>query len=156
MSMSDKFDAASRGIALMLDDYMKLQGWLPVSEYYDMQKKGIGLDWVLVITVDRDGFSGIPEVAEFCPCDKLKDGRKMAGWFSVDNQRVDNDFTKVAFFKCITNPLMDISSYIEEQKREVLEHCPEWKFDKDEFNAALFGNVEKKKEEYVEHLYKYL
>lgn len=156
MENNNKFDAASRGIALMLDDYMKLQGWLPVSEYYDMQKKKIGLDWVLVITVDRDGFSGIPDVAEFCSCDHMKDGKKMAGWYNIDNQRIDNDFTKVAFFKCISNPLMDISSYIKESKREVKSKIPEWEFDKDEFNAALFGNAEKKKDEYVEHLYKYL
>lgn len=156
MSMSDKFDAASRGIALMLDYYMKLQGWLPVSEYYDMVKKGVGLDWVLVLTVDRDGFSGLPDVAEFCPCDNLKDGKKMAGWYDVNNQRVDNDFTKVAYFKCFTNPLMDLGSYIEEQKREVLQKMPDWKFDKDEFNTALFDNAEDKKKEYVEYLYKYI
>lgn len=156
MNMSDKFDAASRGIALMLDEYMKLQGWLPVSEYYDMQKKGIGLDWVLVLTIDRDGFSGIPDVAEFCSCENMKDGKKMAGWYNVYNQRIDNDFTKVAFFKCVDNPLMNISSYVEEKKKEVLQKSPEWKFDIDEFNAALFGNASDKKDEYVEHLYKYL
>lgn len=154
--MENKFDAASRGIAYMLDYYMKLQGWLPASEYYDMQKKGIPLDWVLVITVDRYGFSGIPDVAEFRSCKNMRDGKKMAGWYNVQNQRIDNDFTKVAFFKSVDNPLMDISPYIEEEKRKVLQKSPDWEFDKDEFNAALFGNAEKMRNEYVEHLYKYL
>lgn len=154
--MENEFDAASRGIAYRLDYYMKLKGWLPVSEYYDMKKRGIGLDWVLVITVDADGFSGLPEMAEFLPCTNIDNGRKRAGWYNVDNQKIDNELTKVAYFKCVTNPLMDVQDYIEGACEEVKQKSPDWKFSKDEFNAALFGQAEKEKDEYVENLYKYL
>lgn len=48
------------GVANLFIERMKLEGWLPIKEYFKMEKLGIELDWVLVLTMENDGFIAIP------------------------------------------------------------------------------------------------
>ena len=129
------FDAKSVGMASLLDDYMKLRGWLPVSEYYKMLKKRIDLDWVMVLTVDGDGFSGLPRMAEW-----------HNGWYDSYGNKI---FSPVVYFKYVDNPLMHLDSYIDERTREVHKKDPDWEIDMDQFNIALYNKGIEEEKKYI-------
>lgn len=77
---------------------MKLEGWLPIKEYFKMKKLGIKLDWVLVLTMENDGFIAIPTVAEYSI--PHKDSGRKSDWYDSENKRLD-DYTNVIMFKPI-------------------------------------------------------
>ena len=54
------------GLASLFIERMKLEGWLPIKEYFKMKQLGIELDSVLVLTMENDGFIAIPTVVEYC------------------------------------------------------------------------------------------
>ena len=74
----------------------------------EMEKLGIELDWVLVLTMDNDGFIEIPMVAEYCV--PHKDSGRKPGWYKDDidnpNMRID-DWTNVIMFKLLDKPYID-------------------------------------------------
>lgn len=72
---------------------MKLEGWLPVKEYFSMKKLGIGLDWVIVLTMEHNGFIAIPTIAEYS-------FGSNPGWHDSNGQYLDN-WTNVIMFKPI-------------------------------------------------------
>ena len=72
---------------------MKLEGWLPVKEYFSMKKLGIELDWVIVLTMEHNGFIAIPTIAEY------RFGSN-PGWYDSNQQCLDN-WTNVIMFKPI-------------------------------------------------------
>lgn len=86
------------GIANLFIERMKLEGWLPIKEYFKMEKLGIELDWVLVLTIENDGFIAVPTVAEYCV--PHKDSRRKSGWYNSEDKRLD-DYTNVIMFKPI-------------------------------------------------------
>lgn len=96
------------GVANLFIERMKLEGWLPIKEYFKMEKLGIELDWVLVLTMENDGFIAIPMVAEYLVPHKYS-GRK-SGWYKDDidnpNRRID-DWTNVIMFKLLDKPYID-------------------------------------------------
>ena len=79
------------GLASNFINLMKLEGWLPVEDYFAMRNNGIELDWVMVLTMENDGFIAIPTVAEYGFGDN-------PGWYNSANQRLDN-WTNVIMFK---------------------------------------------------------
>ena len=81
------------GLASVFIGRMKLEGWLPITEYFKMQRLGIDLDWVMVLTMENDGFIAIPTIAEYRFGDK-------PGWYNSDSQRLD-DWTNIIMFKPI-------------------------------------------------------
>lgn len=86
------------GLASGFINLMKLEGWLPIEEYFTMINSGIELDWVMVLTMENDGFIAIPSIAEYCiphPDSGLK-----PGWYDSCNRRLD-DWTNVIIFKPI-------------------------------------------------------
>ena len=72
---------------------MKLEGWLPVKEYFSMKKLGIELDWVIVLTMEYNGFIAIPTIAEYS-------FGSNTGWHDSYGQYLD-DWTNVIMFKPI-------------------------------------------------------
>lgn len=72
---------------------MKLEGWLPVKEYFSMKKLGIELDWVIVLTMENNGFIAIPTIAEYS-------FGSNPGWHDSNEQYLDN-WTNVIMFKPI-------------------------------------------------------
>lgn len=96
------------GVANLFIEQMKLEGWMPIKEYFKMKKLGIELDWVLVLTMENDGFIAIPMVAEYCV--PHKDSGLKSGWYKdgIDNpnKRID-DWTNVIMFKLIDKPYID-------------------------------------------------
>ena len=72
---------------------MKLEGWLPVKEYFSMKKLGIELDWVIVLTMEYNGFIAIPTIAEY------RFGSN-SGWYDSNEQCLDS-WTNVIMFKPI-------------------------------------------------------
>ena len=97
-SMHEKIIGA--GVANLFIERMKLEGWLPIKEYFKMKKLGIELDWVLVLTMENDGFIAIPMVAEYRVLHK--DSGLISGWYKDEinnpNRRID-DWTNVIMFK---------------------------------------------------------
>lgn len=53
------------GLAGNFINLMKLEGWLPIEDYFAMRNNGIELDWVTVLTMENDGFIAIPSIAEY-------------------------------------------------------------------------------------------
>lgn len=97
------------GLANLFIERMKLEGWLPIKEYFNMKKLGIDLDWVLVLTMERDsGFIAIPTVAEYrIP---HKDSGLKSGWYKdeIDNPNIRiDDWTNVIMFKLLDKPYID-------------------------------------------------
>lgn len=86
------------GVSSLFIERMKLEGWLPIKEYFKMEKLGIELDWVLVLTMENDGFIAVPTVAEYCV--PHKDSRRKSGWYNSEDKRLD-DYTNVIMFKSI-------------------------------------------------------
>lgn len=90
------------GLSNVFLSQLQLNGWLPIEEYYKAKLQGIELDWVLVLTMEDNGFIGIPMVAEFCI---PSEGTSLKpGWYKDDIdhpfQRID-DWTNVIAFKLI-------------------------------------------------------
>mgnify|MGYP003491431559 FL=1 len=105
------------GLASLFIERMKLEGWLPIKEYFKMKKLGIELDWVLVLTMENDGFIAIPTVVEYrIP---HKDDKRKAGWYNSENKRLD-DYTNVIMFKPIEtkNTADDIRSELLDKYEE--------------------------------------
>ena len=76
------------GLASNFINLMKLEGWLPIEDYFIMRNNGIELDWVTVLTMENDGFIAIPTVAEYCiphPDSGLK-----PGWYNSEEKRIDD------------------------------------------------------------------
>lgn len=96
------------GASQLYINQMKLNGWLPIKEYFKMRKMGIELDWVLVLTMEDNGFQAIPMVAEYCV--PIEGVDMKPGWYKDDinnqNRRID-DWTNVIMFK-----LLDNSGYV--------------------------------------------
>ena len=96
------------GVANLFIERMKLEGWLPIKEYFKMKKLGIELDWVLVLTMENDGFIAIPMVAEYCV--PHKDSGRKSGWYKDEidnpNRRID-DWTNVIMFKLLDSVNVD-------------------------------------------------
>ena len=86
------------GLASNFINLMKLEGWLPIEDYFAMRNNGIELDWVTVLTMENDGFIAIPSIAEYCvphPDSGLK-----PGWYNSEEKRLD-DWTNAIMFKPI-------------------------------------------------------
>ena len=121
------------GLASLFIERMKLEGWLPIKEYFKMKKLGIELDWVLVLTMENDGFIAIPTVVEYCI--PHKDDKRKPGWYNSENKRLD-DYTNVIMFKPIEtkNTADDIRSELldEYEEEENIKNIPDFEdaFDK--------------------------
>lgn len=85
-------------IAKLFIERMKLEGWIPIKEYFKMRKLGIELDWVLVLTMENDGFIAISTVAEYSV--PHKDSGLKSGWYDSEDKRLDY-YTNVIMFKPI-------------------------------------------------------
>lgn len=118
------------GAANLFIERMKLEGWLPIKEYFKMEKLGIELDWVLVLTMENDGFIGIPMVAEYCV--PHKDSGLKPGWYKDDNpnRRID-DWTNVIMFKLLDKP------YIDEIRYSILDKYKESEGITDTYNLSF-------------------
>lgn len=127
------------GVAHLFIERMKLEGWLPIKEYFKMKKLGIDLDWVMVLTMENDGFIAIPMVAEYCV--PHKDSGLKPGWYKDEidnsNKRID-DWTNVIMFKPIEtknvannirNELLD-----EYEEKESIRNVPDYE---DTFTESL-------------------
>ena len=100
------------GLASSFIDFMKLEGWLPVKEYFTMINSGIELDWVMVLTMENDGFIAIPEIAEY------RFGQK-PGWYNSAGQCIDA-WTNAIMFKPI-----EIKNVADRIRDELLDECEE-------------------------------
>lgn len=95
------------GLSKMFISRLKLEGWIPIHEYFDMLNLGINLDWVLALTMEDDGFIAIPMVAEFrIP---RRDSGLKPGWYKdeVNETRRIDDWTNVIAFKLIEKSHVD-------------------------------------------------
>ena len=100
------------GLANDFINFMKLEGWLPIIEYFDMINSGIELDWVMVLTIENDGFIAIPEIAEY------RFGQK-PGWYNSAGQCIDA-WTNAIMFKPI-----EIKNVADRIRDELLDECEE-------------------------------
>lgn len=118
------------GLARLFIGRMKLEGWLPIKEYFKMQRLGINLDWVMVLTMENDGFIAIPIIAEYIFEDK-------PGWYNSDSGRLD-DWTNVIMFKPIEtkNTADNIRTELldEYEEKENIENVPDYE---DAFTETL-------------------
>ena len=105
------------GLASGFINLMKLEGWLPIEEYFTMINSGIELDWVMVLTMENDGFIAIPSIAEYCiphPDSGLK-----PGWYNSEEKHLD-DWTNVIMFKPI-----EAKNTADRIRDELLDECEE-------------------------------
>ena len=100
------------GLANDFINLMKLEGWLPIEDYFAMINSGIELDWVTVLTMENDGFIAIPEIAEYWF------GQK-PGWYNSADQCID-DWTNVIMFKPI-----ETKNVADRIRDELLNECEE-------------------------------
>lgn len=109
------------GLASTYINLMKLQGWLPIKEYFSMRKNGIELDWVMVLTIENDGFIAIPNIAEYVDISN-------PGWYDSSDRRID-DWTNVIMFKHIEgkNTADDIRNELldDAEEKENIESIPD-------------------------------
>lgn len=121
------------GIAKLFIERMKLEGWIPIKEYFNMRKLGIELDWVLVLTIENDGFIAIPTVAEYRV--PHQDSRRKSGWYNSENKRLD-DYTNIIMFKPIEtkNTADDIRSELLDkyEEEENIKNIPDFRYTFDE------------------------
>ena len=119
-------------VANLFIERMKLEGWLPINEYFKMKKLGIEFDWVSVLTIENDGLIEIPMVAEYCV--PHKDSGLKPGWYKDDidnpNRRID-DWTNVIMFK-----LLD-KSYIDRIRDSILDKYKESEGITDTYNLSF-------------------
>lgn len=137
-SMHDKIIGAR--LAHLFIERMKLEGWLPIKEYFKMRKLEIELDWVLVLTMENDGFIAIPTVAEYRVPHK---NAEKSGWYNSEDKRLD-DYTNVIMFKPIEtkNTADNIRSELLDkyEEEENIENVPDFE---DAFNETVI-NLQKK------------
>ena len=86
------------GLASNFINLMKLEGWLPIEDYFAMRNNGVELDWVTVLTMKNDGFIAIPSIAEYLIPDP--DSGLKPGWYNSEENRLD-DWTNAIMFKPI-------------------------------------------------------
>ena len=115
------------GIAKLFIERMKLEGWIPIKEYFKMKKLGIELDWVLVLTMENNGFIAIPTVAEY-RIPHQDSGRK-SGWYNSEDKRLDY-YTNIIMFKPIEtkNTADDIKSKLlnKYEEEENIKNIPDF------------------------------
>lgn len=135
------------GLASNFINLMKLEGWLPIEDYFAMRNNGIELDWVMVLTMENDGFIAIPTVAEYGFGDN-------PGWYNSANQRLDN-WTNVIMFKPVEtknvadrvrDELLD-----EYEEKENIENVPDFE---DAFTETLIKLCKGNSEHYIKKLKK--
>ena len=133
------------GLANDFINFMKLEGWLPVKEYFTMINSGIEFDWVMVLTMENDGFIAIPEIAEY------RFGQK-PGWYNSAGQCIDA-WTNAIMFKPI-----EIKNVADRIRDELLDECEEKEgienisdFE-DAFTEALIKLCKGNSEHYVKKL----
>ena len=135
------------GLANDFINLMKLEGWLPIEDYFAMINSGIELDWVMVLTMENDGFIAIPEIAEY------RFGQK-PGWYDSGNRRLD-DWTNVIMFKAIeaentANRIRD--ELLDEcEEKEGIENTPDFE---DAFTETLIKLCQGNSERYIKKLAK--
>ena len=135
------------GLANDFIDFMKLEGWLPIIEYFAMRNSGIELDWVIVLTMENDGFIAIPEIAEY------RFGQK-PGWYNSAGQRLD-DWTNAIMFKPIETK--NVADRIRDEllnkceENEGIENIPDFE---DAFTETLIKLCQGNSERYIKKLAK--
>lgn len=140
------------GLASGFINLMKLEGWLPVKEYFTMINSGIELDWVMVLTMENDGFIAIPSIAEYrIP---HPDSGQKPGWYDSGNMRLD-DWTNVIMFKSIeakntANRIRD-ELLDEYEEKENIKNVPDFE---DAFTEALIKRCKGNSEHYIKKLIK--
>lgn len=154
-STKEDIDYISVGLGVRLKHYMKLNGWLPVGEYFEMKRNKVDLDFVEVLTLEKDGFAALPRMAEYIGYPKLKKGKSLAGWYDSNSIRIDNDFTSVVFFRTVQNPLDDLKSYIRKESVKIREQKPDWKLSKKDFIGQIMKEGEDAMQEYTEYVHKH-
>ena len=140
------------GLANDFINLMKLEGWLPVKEYFTMINSGIELDWVIVLTMENDGFIAIPSIAEYCI--PHPDSGQKPGWYDSGKRRLD-DWTNVIMFKPIeakntANRIRD--ELLDEcEEKEGIENTPDFE---DAFTETLIKLCQGNSERYIKKLAK--
>ena len=135
------------GLANDFINLMKLEGWLPVKEYFTMINSGIELDWVMVLTMENDGFIAIPSIAEYCI--PHPDSGQKPGWYDSGKRRLD-DWTNVIMFKPIeakntANRIRD--ELLDEcEEKEGIENTPDFE---DAFTETLIKLCQGNSERYI-------
>ena len=138
------------GLASNFINLMKLEGWLPIEDYFVMRNNGIELDWVTVLTMENDGFIAIPSVAEYC-IPPLDSGWK-PGWYNSEEKRLD-DWTNVIMFKQIeTKNVADrirdelLNEY---EEKENIKNVPDFEY---AFTETLIKLCKGNSEHYIKKL----
>lgn len=138
------------GLASNFINLMKLEGWLPIEDYFAMRNGGIDLDWVLVLTMQDDGFIAIPSIAEYCIPDP--DSGLKPGWYNSENKCLDN-WTNVIMFKPIEtkNIADDIRNDLlnEYEEKENIENVPDYE---DAFTETLIKLCKGNSKHYIKKL----
>ena len=138
------------GLASNFINLMKLEGWLPIEDYFAMRNGGIDLDWVLVLTMEDDGFIAIPSIAEYCIPDP--DSGLKPGWYNSENKCLDN-WTNAIMFKPIEtkNIADDIRNDLlnEYEEKENIENVPDYE---DAFTETLIKLCKGNSEHYIKKL----
>ena len=140
------------GLASDFINLMKLEGWLPVKEYFTMINSGIELDWVMVLTMENDGFISIPSIAEYCI--PHPDSGQKPGWYDSGKRRLD-DWTNVIMFKAIeakntANRIRD-ELLDEHEEKENIKNVPDFE---DAFTKTLIKLCKGNSEHYIKKLIK--
>lgn len=100
----------SNKIVNKLDMMFRLDGWLPITEYFNSIKSGIELDWVLLLCVDQTeyqmtdpsvikGEMFMPIIGEYR---KFKTRCKDNGWYDTCGEKIDY-INHPIYFKPINN-----------------------------------------------------
>ena len=140
------------GLANDFINLMKLEGWLPIEDYFAMINSGIELDWVMVLTMENDGFIAIPSIAEYCI--PHPDSGQKPGWYDSGKRRLD-DWTNVIMFKSIeakntANRIRD--ELLDEcEEKEGIENTPDFE---DAFTETLIKLCQGNSERYIKKLVK--
>ena len=140
------------GLASGFINLMKLEGWLPVKEYFTMINSGIELDWVMVLTMENDGFIAIPSIAEYCI--PHPDSGQKPGWYDSGKRRLD-DWTNVIMFKPVeakntANRIRD-ELLDEHEEKENIKNVPDFE---DAFTETLIKLCKGNSEHYIKKLIK--
>ena len=140
------------GLASNFINLMKLEGWLPIEDYFAMRNNGIELDWVTVLTMENDGFIAIPSIAEYCI--PHPDSGQKPGWYDSGKRRLD-DWTNVIMFKAIeakntANRIRD-ELLDEHEEKENIKNVPDFK---DAFTKTLIKLCKGNSEHYIKKLIK--
>lgn len=138
------------GLASNFINLMKLEGWLPIEEYFAMRNNGIELDWVTVLTMENDGFIAIPSIAEY-RIPHPDSGRK-PGWYNSEGKRLDN-WTNAIMFKPIEvkNTAERIRDELldEYEEKENIKNVPDFE---DAFTETLIKLCKGNSEHYIKKL----